>query len=163
LVLTVPLDVRGRLTLATELAHHLVGLVQDVEAPLLGIGLGARVERNLRHRLLAGGREDRGLRLRAGEEATEAVAEADAMRHPERVLGDAVVDLELWSEAVGESAGSIGVVEPGAQREPGLDPVLATAVQPRPQTVGLIDLDRDQTTAVEDARRQTAAQLRRVG
>src|SRR5262249_50736423 len=91
LVLAVPLDVSRGLARAAEAADDLVALVHDLERPAIGVGLGPRVERDLGHRMLTGRREDRRLGLRAGEEAAESIADADAMRQPQRLVGRGVL------------------------------------------------------------------------
>src|SRR5207244_12556557 len=78
LVLAVPLHVRGREALAAEAADDLAGLVDDLECPVIGVGLRVRHEPDLGRGLLARRRERLGLGLRAREERGEALGDAAA-------------------------------------------------------------------------------------
>src|SRR5439155_20003511 len=163
LVLAVPQHVGGRHTGAPEAAHDLARLAHDLERPALGLRLGSGVEADLGHSLIAGGGEHLGLRLVAGVEPAEAVGEADTVAEPQRVIGDAVVELVRRPEAVAEAAGCaiLGVAE--AHRDARLDPVLGAAVEPRARPAGLVDLGRHVRAPVQKLERSAPAELGGIG
>ena len=93
LVLAVPLEVRraagpGRRSVRTTSSD----LFTMSSVQVIGVGLGARVERDAGHRVLAGRREHVGSALELAKKPPKRGAHADAVLETERVVGDAVVD-----------------------------------------------------------------------
>src|SRR5262245_65893641 len=104
LVLAVPQEMGRRDALTDEGPDGFIGLVDERQGPALRLRLGPRVQVDLGGRLLAGRGEHLGLRIRVREEAAESVRETDPVLEAERVILDAVVELVLAREAIGEAA-----------------------------------------------------------
>src|SRR2546426_8012664 len=100
----------GGRALAAEPAHDFIGLVDERETPAVGLGLGARAEKDLRDGALSRRREDLGLRLGARVEAAESVGNPDPMDDAQDVIRYAIVELVVATGAVAESAAGVLVV-----------------------------------------------------